>query len=152
MRRWREEAGLSCYRLARQAGLHPKTVQRLEEGEDAKVSTWLKALRVLHRRPEELWADLELPYEEEEERPKELGETERRILECLRLSGGELTAPVPRLAERVGRSKRETWKGLKELLEQGRIVKLVKRRGRGRGNTYALAEAEKGRSHDGGDK
>jgi len=128
-------------------------VQRLEEGEDAKVSTWLKVLGVLHRRPEELWADLELPYGEGEEKPKELGETERRILEYLRLSGGEFTGPATLLAERIGRSERETWKGLKELLEQGQIVKVVSRRGRGRGNTYVIAEAEKEKeqSHDEGE-
>lgn len=141
--------------MARRAGLHPRTVQRLEQGEDAKISTWLKVLKALGRRPEELWADLGLAWEMEG--PEELGETERRILECLWHSGGEITGPVRELAERIGRSERETWNGLKELLDRGRIVKLVSRRGRGRGNTYALAEAEveakakKGHGHEGGE-
>lgn len=150
LRGWREEAGLSPYQLARRAGLHFKTVQRLEQGEDAKVSTWLKALRALGRQPVELWAGIELAYVEPGEKPKELklGETERRILEWLRERGGKFTGPVAQLARQIGRSERETWKGLKNLLGQGRIIKLACRKGRGQGNTYVLAGAETGARMD----
>jgi len=115
------------------------------------VSTWLKVLRVLERRPEELWAGLGMSWPcGVGEGMEDLRETERRILECLRHSGGEFSGPVWQLAERIGRSERATWKGLRELLDRGKIVKLVSRRGRGQGNTYRLVEVRERRSDGGG--
>jgi hypothetical protein len=123
----------------------------LEQGEDAKVSTWLKVLGALHRQPEELWAGIRIEIGMEApsgERPKEPGETERRILDRLSKGGGEFIGPVARLAGWIRRSKRETWKGLRNLLAEGRIVKLAGQRGRGGGSWYALvgAKAKGGRT------
>jgi len=145
LRRWREEQGLTPYQLARRAGLSLRTVKRLEAGADIRVSRWLKAVQALGRKAEELFSSLELePEEGKRAQRRPSGEVVVRILDRLRRSGGCFRGTAQEMAEQIGMSERQTWRGIRKLEEEGRILKRAQR-GPGGYLILILKEAEEGR-------